>query len=112
MELRNDIELLRDILDDVDGAWDWNGPLPGALDRLLVFAESIPKDRLNPWHTVTLDGTGWHLAHPITCELSSCQFDAEARDWREAPAAHGIYRWDEPDNRLIHIADSERASDG
>jgi hypothetical protein len=56
------------------------------------LVESIPADRLNPWHTVTLD-SGWHLAHPVTCDLSACPFDAVARSWSGAPRSEGIYRW-------------------
>lgn len=74
-------------------AWD--------LSVLLDFFDAIPADRLNPWHTVTLDDIGWHLAHPITCDLSACPFDAEARAWPSAPADHGVYRWDLVDGPLI-----------
>ena len=64
---------------------------------LLELVESIPADRLNPWHTVTFDDSGWHLAHPITCDLADCEFDAVARQWPDAPGVPGRYRWDEPD---------------
>ncbi|MCP4967222.1 MAG: hypothetical protein GY926_18575 [bacterium] len=35
MSISGDVELLRGVLDSSDGEWDWNGPLPGALGRLL-----------------------------------------------------------------------------
>jgi hypothetical protein len=55
----------------------------------------IPDDRRYPWHVVTIKSDGWHMAHPITCELASCSFDAVASDWNKAPDELGTYAWDD-----------------
>ncbi len=75
-----------------------------AVKRLLADSPRISADRLNPWHTVTFDESGWHLAHPITCQLADCEFDAAARQWPEAPGIPGRYRWEEPDGPQYPIA--------
>lgn len=69
------------------------------IDLLCEFVQSIPPDRLVPWHTVTL-GRTWHMAHPVTCDLAACPFDAAARGWVAPPGADGVYRWHAPDNAL------------
>lgn len=70
------------------------------IERLLGFIESIPADRRHPWHTVTLNRTGWHLAHPVTCVLEGCPFDRAVRiwaqDWDTSPLPDGSYRWADP----------------
>jgi hypothetical protein len=58
----------------------------------------ISNDRLNAWHTVTIYETHWHMAHPITCDLATCVFDAEASSWQsplDLPGGPGVYRWDD-----------------
>lgn len=112
MELRNDLDLLNKVLYDEGGEWDWNGPLPGALGRVIAWVETIPKDRLSSWHTVTVHSTGWHMAHPITCDLKNCAFDGLAQaEWVEPPTAEGIWQWhdfdDEPWIWVLDNADSE-----
>lgn len=69
--------------------------------RLQGIVDSIPADRLNPWHTVTVHADGWHMAHPISCVLAECPFDGLAQaEWSEPPHAEGVWRWhafdDEP----------------
>jgi hypothetical protein len=74
----------------------------------LDLAESIPADRLNPWHTVTIDIRAWHIAHGVLCDLATCPFDAQARKWAKAPVAVGVYRWHDPHGPLV----PEGADDG
>ncbi len=71
------------------------------LDELSTFVDAIPADRRNPWHTVTVHATGWHMAHPLDCDLVACPFDARAQaEWDRPPHAEGVWRWhnfgDEP----------------
>ncbi len=61
------------------------------------LSESIPVDRLAPWHTVTIKAAAWHMAHPVTCDLYHCPFDEVAQEWSEMPAPVGVYRWHRPD---------------
>jgi hypothetical protein len=65
------------------------------VDPLTDRRWDIPNDRLNPWHTVTIYETHWHMAHPITCDLTSCEFEAEAKNWDGPFDALGVYRWDD-----------------
>lgn len=82
----------------------WAGKCVGLLDRikkLETVVDRIPADRLNPWHTVTVRATGWHMAHPIECDLAECPFDGLAQaEWSEPPTAEGVWQWhnfdDEP----------------
>ena len=74
----------------------------------LDLAESIPADRLNPWHTVTIDSRTWHIAHGVLCDLATCPFDAQARKWAKPPVAVGVYRWHDPHGPLV----PEGADDG
>ena len=37
-----DVALLRGVIDDEAGEWDWNGPLPGALSRVLDTVDGGP----------------------------------------------------------------------
>ncbi len=72
-----------------------------ATKRLIADSPRVPPDRLNLWHTVTVHASGWHMAHPITCDLSDCAFDGLAQaEWVDAPTAEGIWQWhafeDEP----------------
>ena len=60
----------------------------------------VPADRLNPWHTLTLDRGAWHMTHPITCDLANCEFDAKAATWNTHPTQPGIYRWSDPEGEL------------
>ncbi len=64
------------------------------MKTIVDFVESIPADRLNAWHTVTVHSSGWHMAHPITCDLANCAFDGLAQaEWTEAPHAEGVWQW-------------------
>lgn len=69
-----------------------------ALGLVLDLVESIPPDRLNPWHTLTIKPASWHLSHPITCDLITCPFDAIAERWPDPPAAPGVYHWHHADD--------------
>ena len=66
------------------------------IDTLCEFVQSIPHDRLVPWHTVTVTPATWHMAHPVTCDLAACPFDAKARKWPGPPAPYGTHRWEDP----------------
>ena len=55
----------------------------------------VPNNRLFPWHTLHLLANRWHIAHPITCDLPNCEYDAQALQWTEPPDEPGTYRWDE-----------------
>lgn len=70
------------------------------IEAALALVASIPADWLNPWHTLTVGHEAWHMAHPVTCDLKACPFDAEARVWGEPPADCGVYRWHTPDGAL------------
>ena len=70
------------------------------IEAALALVASIPADRLNPWHTVTVKPTTWHLAHPITCDLAVCPFDGVAQEWAEMPAPVGVYQWHHWDGEL------------
>ena len=68
------------------------------VDPLSGRSWRIPTDRLNPWHTVTINDDGWHMAHPIDCQLDGCLFDDEAQRWTYQPAPNGKYRWQQYDD--------------
>lgn len=70
------------------------------IEAALALVASIPADRRQPWHTVTLKEESWHIAHPITCDLATCRFDAIAQEWDEPPADIGVYRWHSPAGAL------------
>lgn len=86
--------------EDAGDAWGDHmydiGRSAGAAE-VLALSEPVPPDRLNPWHTLTVAEISWHLAHPITCDLAACPFDAVARQWPGPPLPAGTYQWDEPD---------------
>lgn len=51
-------------------------------------------------HLVTVDADGWHIAHPVTCDLDEdCPFDGAAQGWSDPPAA-GVYPWHDWDGQL------------
>lgn len=66
-------------------------PDPTAADRLLSMG--VRRDRLNEFHTVILDQSGWKLAHPMTCDLAACPYDAIAHSWDSQPRTDGTYEW-------------------
>lgn len=72
--------------------------LRAEIDLVCGFVESIPSDRLDPWHRITLYADRWHLAHPVTCDLERCPFDAVAAGWSEQPGPLGAYEWSDPDD--------------
>lgn len=63
----------------------------------VALEKRIQPDRLRPHHTVTIDSDGWHLAHPLDCDLARCKFDAIARRWHGPPTSDGTYVWEELD---------------
>ena len=54
----------------------------------------VPKDRLNPWHTVYIGSKSFRMAHPISCDLTTCDFNSKAEGWENPPAPIGsVIRW-------------------
>lgn len=69
------------------------------IEQLQAIVDQIPADRLNKWHTVTVSADGWHMAHPIFCDLTECPFDGLAQDeWTAPPTAAGVWRWHDFDD--------------
>lgn len=68
------------------------------LTELADWLDKIPAGRLNPWHTVTIKATSWHMAHPITCDLTDCPFDWLAAGWDSPPTDDGTWRWHRPED--------------
>ena len=80
-----------DALPDIQKALESTVPL--TTRENLMDTLGIPADRRHEFHVVTVKEDSWHMAHPITCELASCVFDAAAQEWDEPPYALGIYHW-------------------
>lgn len=74
-----------------------DGPFDGDIRERLLAVLGIPEDRWTSDHVVTIKENGWHMAHPITCGLSKCEFDLHAQDWSMAPRDLGRYRWSKVD---------------
>lgn len=114
-DLAADIAALRLVADTVKVRKDTTGLVTFMTDRLLMLGrvldlvESIPADRLQPWHTVTVRPDSYMMAHPIHCELTACPFDVVARRWQSPPRPLGVYRWHQPDDSPD---DWEEAGDG
>ena len=73
--------------------------LADEIERLQAIIESVPVDRWNPWHTVTIRKGSWHMAHPITCVLDDCAFDGLAQaEWDQPPHDVGVWRWHDFDD--------------
>jgi len=95
------VQLLAENIDTVDGFPLDDYVLEKALDALLAEPDlllkemGVPEDRTHPWHVVYVDNAGWQMAHPITCELTTCSYNDAANSWTERPDNNGRYAWDE-----------------
>ncbi len=84
-----------------DEAADHIDKLEAENKRTREILDLIPADRMDRWHTVTISVDGWHMAHPIFCDLAECPFDGLAQaEWVDPPTAAGVWKWhnfdDEP----------------
>ncbi len=69
----------------------------------------VQNDRLNSWHTITIERNRWHIAHRLDCDLSNCAFDRTAQTWGWMPIVGvGTYRWyDSNDDPEVWVVEED-----